>query len=508
MPFNLADLFEQVADVVPDREAVVCGGRRLTYRELDERSTRLAHHLASLGVGPGNHVGIYAYNGPEWMEAFLACFKLRAAGINVNFRYVEEELRCLFDNADMVALVHGPEFEPPFDGPTLRIGEEYEKALAAASPDRDFGARSGDDPYVLYTGGTTGLPKGVVWRAEDAFFATMGGGNPAGEPVKSEAELIETARQSGEFRYFVIPPLMHGAGQWVAMIALFGAMTIVLAEHFDPHGALKIIEDEKVNAIVIVGDAMGRPIAEALAEDPSRYDTSSLIVIGSGGAALSPAVKAQLNEVMPHAMVLDSFGSSETGYQGRAFEGRRFAITDTTAVFDENLQRVVAGSGVVGRVAQGGHIPLGYYKDPEKTAATFIEVDGERWSFPGDMATVEEDGSVILLGRGSACINSGGEKIYPEEVEDVLKAHPDVFDALVVGVPDARWGERVAAVVQPREGASPSLEQVQDHCREHLAGYKVPRDVLVVERTPRQPSGKPDYPTAKRLAAEASTPDG
>jgi acyl-CoA synthetase (AMP-forming)/AMP-acid ligase II len=503
MPFNLADLFEQVADVVPDREAVVCGDRRLTYRELDERSTRLAHHLASLGVGPGNHVGIYAYNCPEWLEAFVACFKLRAAGINVNFRYVEEELRYLFDNADMVALIHGPEFDPPFDGPKLCIGEDYEKALAAASPDRDFGPRSGDDPYVLYTGGTTGMPKGVMWRGEDAFFACMGGGNAGGPPVTSEEELVEKARQSGEFHYFVIPPLMHGAGQWVAMISLFGAMTVILMEQFDGHGALQVIQDEKVNGIVIVGDAMGRPIAEALAEDPSRYDCSSLFVIGSGGAPLSPAVKSQLQSVFPNAMVLDSFGSSETGYQGRAFEGRRFMITETTRVFDDDNKPVQPGSGVIGRVAQGGHIPLAYYKDPVKTAATFIEIDGERWSFPGDMATVEEDGSVTLLGRGAACINSGGEKIFPEEIEDVLKAHPDVFDALVVGVPDARWGERVAAVVQPRGDAQPTLDELQAHCREHVAGYKVPRDLLVVEKAPRQPSGKPDYPTAKRLAAEA-----
>jgi acyl-CoA synthetase (AMP-forming)/AMP-acid ligase II len=503
MPFNLADLFEQVADVVPDREAIVCGERRVTYRELDERSTRLAHHLAGAGVGPGNHVGIYAYNCPEWLETFLACFKLRAAGINVNFRYVEDELRYLFDNADMVAVVHGPEFDPPFDGPTLCIGEEYEKALAAASPDRDFGPRSGDDPYVLYTGGTTGMPKGVIWRSEDAFFATMGGGNAAGVPVESEEELVENVRRSGEFHYFVLPPLMHGAGQWVAMISFFGAMTVILMDGaaFDPHKAWQLIQDEKVNGIVIVGDAMARPLAEALASAPDRYDASSLFVVGSGGAPLSPTVREQLQAGLPHVMILDSFGSSETGYQGRAFAGRRFEIADTTAVFDDDNKRVVPGSGVVGRVAQGGHIPVGYYKDPEKTAATFIEVEGERWSFPGDLATVESDGSVILLGRGSSCINSGGEKIYPEEVEDVLKAHPDVFDALVVGVPDDRWGERVAAVVQPRDpAAAPTLEDLQTHCREHLAGYKVPREVHIVDQTPRQPSGKPDYPAARRVA--------
>jgi acyl-CoA synthetase (AMP-forming)/AMP-acid ligase II len=506
VPFNFADLFEQVADVAGAREALICGDRRLTYAELDERATRLAHHLIAAGVGPGSHVGIYAYNCPEWIETWLACFKARASGINVNFRYVEDELRYVFTNSDMVALVHGPEFDPPFEGPTLRIGEDYEKALAAASPDRNFGPRSGDDPYVIYTGGTTGMPKGVVWRSEDAFFATMGGGNYAGPPVESEAELVAKARDAGRFAHLITPPLMHAAGQWVAMSAFFAGMTVVLLDGkgFDPHHAWELVEREKVGSLVIVGDAMGRPLAEALAEDPNRYDTSSLFVVGSGGAAISPAVKEQLASALPNAMVLDSFGSSETGYQGRASEARRFSVTATTAVFDDDYNRVEPGSNVVGRLAQGGHIPSGYYNDPEKTAATFIEIDGERWAFAGDLATVEADGTINLLGRGSSCVNTGGEKVYPEEVEDVLKAHPGIFDALLLGVPDERWGERVAAVVQPRAGgATPTLEELQEHCRAHLAGYKVPRQVHVVERTPRQPSGKPDYPAAKRIATNA-----
>ncbi|MEY2568407.1 MAG: 3-oxocholest-4-en-26-oate---CoA ligase [Actinomycetota bacterium] len=503
MPFNFADLFEQVADVAGDREALVCGDRHLTYAELDERSTRLANHLVGLGVRPGSHVGIYAYNCPEWIETWLACFKARASGINVNFRYVTDELRYVFENSDMVALVHGPEFDdPPYDGPTLRIGEDYEKALAAASPDRSFGPRSGDDPYVIYTGGTTGMPKGVVWRSEDAFYATMGGGNYAGPPVESEQELVDKARDAGRFAHLITPPLMHAAGQWVAMSAFFAGMTVVLLDgkRFDPHHAWELVEREKVGSLVIVGDAMGRPLAEAIAEDPSRYDTSSLFVVGSGGAALSPAVKEQLASALPNAMVLDSFGSSESGYQGRAAEARKFTVSDTTAVFDDELRRVEPGSAVVGRLAQTGHIPVGYYNDPEKTAATFMEVAGQRWAFAGDMATVESDGTINLLGRGSACVNTGGEKVYPEEVEDVLKAHPAVFDALVVGIPDERWGERVAAIVQTRTGDPLSLEDLQEHCRTKLAGYKVPRQVHLVARTPRQPSGKPDYPAAKRVA--------
>ena len=503
MPFNLADMLEAVADAQPDREAVVCADRRVTYRELDERATRLAHHLAGVGVGKDSHVGIHAYNCIEWLEVLLAAWKLRAAAINVNFRYVDDELRYLFDNADLVALVHGPEFDPPFDGPKLVIGEAYEKALAEASPDRDFGPRSGDDRYVIYTGGTTGMPKGVVWRVEDAFYATFGGGNYAGPPVESEAELVDKARQSELLTYLITAPLMHGAGQWVAVSGLLGAQRVVLldGQRFDPQRAWELVERESVLSMAIVGDAMGRPLADALAANPGRWDLSSLLVVGSGGAPLSPAVKEQLTALLPTTFVIDSFGSSETGYQGRATEGRRFAVGDAVAVFDDDLARVEPGSGTVGRVAQRGHLPREYYKDPAKTAATFIEVEGHRWAFAGDLATVEADGTITLLGRGSSCINTGGEKVYPEEVEDALKSHPAVFDALVVGAPDERWGEHVAAVVEPRPGASLTLDELQAHCRHSLAGYKVPRSLHVVDKVERQPSGKPDYRWAKAVAS-------
>jgi acyl-CoA synthetase (AMP-forming)/AMP-acid ligase II len=272
------------------------------------------------------------------------------------------------------------------------------------------------------------------------------------------------------------------------------------AEH-----AWDLVEREKCNSMTIVGDAMARPLADALAKNPGRWDTSSLLGIGSGGAPLSPAAKQQFAELLPNVLVLDSFGSSETGYQGRAMEGRRFVVDDTNAVFNDELKRVAPGSGEVGRVAKTGRIPIGYYNDPEKTVRTFIEAEGKRWSFPGDLATVEEDGTINLLGRGSQCINSGGEKIFPEEVEDALKAHAGVFDALVVGLPDERWGERVTAVVSLRQGATASPEDLQAHCRNHIAGYKVPKSVHFVDQVPRQPSGKPDYKGAKTIAAgEAS----
>ncbi|HVM40886.1 MAG TPA: acyl-CoA synthetase [Acidimicrobiia bacterium] len=500
--FNLADCFEKVADAVPDRTALVCGDRRLTFRELDERATRLAHHLAELGVGTNDHVGMYAYNCTEWIETFIACFKLRAAAINVNFRYTPEELKYLFDDADLKAIVHGPEFDPPFDGPLLEVGDDYEKAVAAASPERDFGPRSADDHYVIYTGGTTGYPKGVIWRHEDAFFAVFGGGNYAGEPVGSEEELAEKAATSDQGCYLITPPLMHGAGQWVAFGAgLLQGMKVVLLDgaRFDPERALDLVDAEQVFSMSIVGDAMGRPLAEALAANPGRWNLSSLVVIGSGGAPLSPTAKEMLGELAPNCFVIDSFGASETGYQGRATEGRRFQVGENAAVFTEDLRRVEPGSGEVGMLAQGGRIPLEYYKDPDKTARTFVEVEGKRWALPGDMATVEADGTINLLGRGSQSINSGGEKIYPEEVEDALKSHPAVLDALVVGVPDERWGERVAAVVAVKDGAAPSLDELQEHCRSSIAGYKVPRQLEIVDSVPRQPSGKADYPTAKKL---------
>ncbi len=506
MTWNMADLFEVVVDAVPDRECMVSGDRRLTYRRLEERSNRLAHWLAAQGVGKDSHIGIHAYNCTEWIEAFVAAMKLRAAAVNVNFRYVEDELRYLFDDADLVALVHGPEFDPPFDGPKLRIGEDYEAALTASSPERDFGPRADDDRYIIYTGGTTGMPKGVMWRHDDAFFAMFGGGRYAFDPVQSPDELAENARNAAEWVYLIAPPLMHGAGQWVTGSALFEAKRAVLLDgpRLDSEHAWDLVEREKVNSMTIVGDAMARPLADTFAANPGRWDTSSLLGIGSGGAPLSPAVKAQLAALLPNTMILDSFGSSETGYQGRATEGRRFVVDENNAVFDDSLERVKPGSGQVGRLAKTGHIPIGYYNDPEKTARTFVEVEGKRWSFPGDLATVEDDGTINLLGRGSSCINSGGEKIYPEEVEDALKAHPAVYDALVVGLPDERWGERVTAVVELRPGTSATPDDLQTHCRRHVAGYKVPKSVRFVDQVQRQPSGKPDYKWAKSVAAGVS----
>lgn len=534
MDFNLADLFEGVVDAVPDREALYAEGRRLSFRELDERANRLAHHFISVGIGKGDHVGCYLMNGTEYVETMLALFKVRAVPVNVNFRYVQEELRYLFDDADLVAVVFDSEFGQrlsevaprvqtlrhflavgPVDGFALPAGAVgYEEALAAQPDGREgFPERSADDLFIIYTGGTTGMPKGVMWRQEDLFFAGMAGGYPAGEPLASPEQAGPRALANNPMVSFPAAPLMHGAAELGTFINLLSGGKVVLIRRYTGPDALSLVEREKANVITIVGDAMAVPLVEAMRAQ--TYDLSSLFVLASAGALLSQPLRDQLNEQLPDLYINDSFGSTETGYNGsappgsKASDGLRFAVNAHTAVFDDDLRRVVAGSGVVGRVAQRGHIPLGYYGDEVKTAKTFVEIDGERWVMPGDMATLDADGTMRFLGRGSICINSGGEKIYPEEVEAALKSHPALVDAVVAGIPDERWGQRVAAVLQARQGVPvPTQAEIEQHLASRIARYKVPRFVHAVELMQRSPSGKPDYGWATNvlIAAEAGSP--
>ncbi|MDZ4826161.1 MAG: acyl-CoA synthetase [Actinomycetota bacterium] len=521
MEFNLADLFERVVDTVPDRDALVAGDRRLTYGELDERATRFAHHLLDVGIAPGDFVGIYAQNRAEWAEAMIGCYKARAVPININFRYVVEELRYLFDNADLVALVYEAGYGPSVaaalpDAPKLRHLVElddgsvtvtkdltaigYEDALAAASGDRDFGPRSPDDLYVLYTGGTTGMPKGVMWRQEDIFFAAMGGGNYGGVGI-TEPEQITANVSAAPAATLALAPLMHGNAQWTMFVSLFGGSTVVLdASHgFDANHILDLVERENVFVVSLVGDAMARPLVDAIAA--RGHAPPMLFAMVSGGAILSPSIKAEINERMPQVAVIDAFGASETGANGAVDvtdKGPRFRMNEWTTVIDDDGH--LAKEGEIGMLARRGHVPLGYYKDEVKTAATFVERDGVRWAIPGDKAVIEDDGTITVLGRGSQCINTGGEKVFPEEVEAVLKSHPAVFDAIVVGIPDERWGESVTAVVAPRPGTTPTLEELSAHARESLAGYKVPRHLVLVDEVERTPAGKPNYRWAKELA--------
>ena len=545
--FNLADLFERVADAVPDRETVVSYARsgqsvspdrRLTFTQLEERSNRLANALAGLGIGAGDHIGLQLLNGSEYLEGMLAAFKLSAVPVNVNFRYVEAELRHLYDDADLVAVVHHRQFSPRVadaaggtrvkhlivvdDDSSADAADgavDYESMLADAAPDRpDGGNRTGDDRYIAYTGGTTGLPKGVVWRQEDIFFAAMGGGDvfQSGNFIKTPEEIVERIPEAGA-TILTTPPLMHVSAQWGVFSQLFGGGRIVFPPQgpFDADVVLRIVQDEGVNILTIVGDAMARPIADALEkakQSETPYDLSSLIVIGSGGARLSSTAKGRLAELQPNLMIVDGFGSSETGIVGNKLHesgdtsaSPRFTVNAQTNVLDEQGKPVEPGGGQVGRLARKGHVPLGYYKDETKTKATFLEVDGERWVLPGDNALVEADGTVVLLGRGSTSINTGGEKVYPEEVETVLMTSPDVADAVVVGLPDDRWGERVVAVVKPTPGASPDLEQLQEHARASLARYKVPRSLVLVDAVERTPAGKADYKWAREVAEKSDS---
>ncbi len=535
MTFNLADLFESVVDAVPAREAIVVGERRLSYAALDARANRLASYLREQGVGPGSAVGLQLSNGSEYIEGMLAAFKLRAVPINVNYRYVEGELAHLFDDADLEALILHRRFAPRVaaiaaslpklqqflvvedgsDAPVLLPGcEEYERALAYGVSERDFGQRSSDDHYVVYTGGTTGLPKGVVWRHEDIFFGAMGGGDPlqGGNVIQSPEELVTRIAERGVVA-LPTPPFMHAAAHWLAFHVLFGGGTLVLAPGggFDPAEIWALVGEERVNLMVIVGDAMATPLLDAFEREPGKVNAATLAAIASGGALFSPATKERLARLLPGKIVIDGLGSSETGTVGNEVgqaggSGRaRFRVNAQTAVLDDALQPVVPGSDVVGRLARRGRVPLRYHKDPEKSATTFVEIAGERWALPGDLASVAEDGSVVLLGRASTSINSGGEKIFPEEVEAALKAHPDVMDAVVVGLPDPRWGQRVVAVLEPRPGATPSLDALQDFCRTRIAPYKLPRSLVLVPKLERSPAGKADYRWARERAEQEAS---
>jgi len=541
MAFNAADMFEHTADVVPDRIAIVCEDERRTYAELEARANALAHHFVTSGLEPGDHVGIYGLNSIQWVEALLAVLKIRAVPVNINYRYVEEELRYLFDNADLKGLVYSQEFGPrvaavvdqlPMLETLVVIQDDsgadqadlgpavFEEVIAVNSSERDFAERSGDDQIIIYTGGTTGMPKGVMWRSEDIFFALAGGTDAfTGEKVKDEYQHSETAKASeGQLVMMNTPPLMHGAAFVGTLMQFFQGNRNVLLPRFEAELVWRTIAREGIHSVLIVGDAMGRPLIEALEQleaDGEEIDLSSLLSLSSTAAVFSPTVKDGFLARFPNLVVTDSIGATESGFNGlitvskdnTAMKGGGPTVKPgrDTVVLDDDLKPVEPGSGVIGKVARGGNIPLGYYKDEEKTKATWITAaDGQRYAMPGDFATVEADGTITLLGRGSVCINTGGEKVFPEEVEQALKAHPDVFDAVVVGVTDDRWGQKVAAVVQARAGRVPALDDLDKHCRDYVAGYKVPRELHLVDEIVRSPSGKPDYPWAKNLA-EAGT---
>ena len=530
MALNIADLAEHAIDAVPDRVALICGDDEITYAGLEEKANRLAHYLIDHGVKKDDKVGLYCRNRIEIVIAMLGIVKAGAILVNVNYRYVEGELRYLFENSDMVALIHERQYadrvanvlpEVPNVKTVIVVddgsdddyhrygGVDFDEALAQGSPDRDFGARSADDIYLLYTGGTTGFPKGVMWRHEDIYRVLLGGTDFAtGEFVADEYDHAKQAAAAPPMIRFPVPPMNHGATQSATWMALFTGGTVVLSPEFDAEGVWSAIEQHKVNLLFFTGDAMARPLLDAL--ESSERDLSSLFLLSSTAALFSPSLKEKFLELLPNRVITDSIGSSETGFGGTSVVakgqsgggGPRVTIDKKTVVLDDDGNEVVPGSGVRGILAKRGNIPVGYYKDEKKTAETFRTINGVRYAIPGDYAQVESDGTVTMLGRGSVSINSGGEKIYPEEVEGALKGHPDVFDALVVGVPDPRYGQHVAAVVAPRKGTHPTLAELDAFVRRDIAGYKVPRSLWIVDEVKRSPAGKPDYKWAKEQTEE------
>jgi fatty-acyl-CoA synthase len=531
--YSFARAWQTVAALAPERIAIVCGNRRVTFGDFDERAERLACVLRDANVGPDDKVAIMCVNAPEYLEAFFAAQKLGAVPVNVNYRYVGAELAFLLENSDSVALVYHddfaatvadalgaltPELRPRVllqvvhtgSEPLLDGARDYEEALASVDASAPASTRepSGDDLIFLYTGGTTGYPKAVMWRSDDLYVSLWQMARPGTEPPD-----VAPAITAGKRAATLLPacPLMHGTGLFITLSTLSGGGTVVLIDNarLDPDAVWAAIERERVQACTIVGDAFARPMLATLERDPTRYDLSSLRAITSSGVTWSPETKRGLLALLPKVTLIDSLGASEgimTRTETRADDDiapARFKAGERIVVVTDDGDVVRPGDERVGMLGVGGPIPLGYYKDPEKTAATFRTVQGKRYSIPGDYATVDPDGTIRLLGRGSACINSGGEKVYPEEVELTLRAHPDVFDCVVIGVPDTRWGEMVVALVQPADDTAVDETALAAHCRATLAGYKVPKRFVGVDSLQRSPSGKADYKILRTIAEEA-----
>ena len=545
MEFNLAQVHEAVEAAVPDRECIVFRDRRLTYAQVGERSRRLADALLRRGLGGvverdrlqphqsgQDHLAIYLHNGNEYLESMLGAYKARVAPFNVNYRYVAEELEYLLKDSGARAIVFHSAFAPVLDEVRgalpeltvlLQVGDEshqplldgaewYEDALGAASPELDpqlVASWSPDDLYILYTGGTTGMPKGVLWRQADIFVGALGGRRlDNGEEWASLDEIAAQAPDGGS-RLLPGPPFMHGAAHWMAFNGFTNAATLCLPsvpEHLDPIDVLDVIERESVNVLLIVGDAFGRPIVEELERHPR--DLSSLLITVSGGAALSPGIKERLLVQVPTMMVLDGLGASETGQQASQLTSAgQTAVTGSftpgpgMCVLNEALDTLLEpGHDALGWLAQSGRVPLGYLGDEDKTARTFPIIDGVRYAVPGDRARMAADGSLELLGRDSATINSGGEKIFAEEVEQALLRHPSVADCVVAGRESPRWGDEVVAVVQLQRGVEATDEDLLEEAARHIARYKLPKAIVRVDQVRRSPSGKADYRWARATA--------
>ena len=533
MAWNYGDIYEAVADVLPDdAPALVHEGKVTTWGELETRANNLAKALLDAGLVTGDKVGFYLRNHSAYMELLFACFKSRLTHVNVNYRYIEDELWYILDNSDSKAVLFDAEFRQQVaalmprlpevvlwiqlgdDGNLLPGAVSYESLATGGDGKRLAIDRSGEDMLFLYTGGTTGMPKGVMWEHENHWEAGSRGAaiSPDLTPPETIADHAENVRKAaGRAVWFPVCPQMHGTGLFTSIGALAGGGCVVTTSsaRFDPEETWQLVQDHKVMSMAIVGDAFAKPLLAVLEESPGKYDISSLLMIISSGVMWSPEVKQGLLKHNRGLTLVDSFGASEAvgfgtstttadGGQGIA----KFMLNERTKVFTEDYEEVMPGSDTPGFVAKTGGIPTGYYKDPEKSAKTFPVINGVRYSIPGDWCRVEADGTLTLLGRGSVCINTAGEKVYPEEVEEVLKAHPDVYDALVVGVPDDKWGQSVTGVVQLKEGADLDEVGLREHVRRSLAGYKCPKRIVAIADLGRASNGKADYKNLTQYACE------
>ena len=538
MQSHFSLIWESVADAVPEHIALIQGERRITWHDYEDRAARLAQGLIDSGLSHNSKVGMYLYNSPEYAETNFAAMKIGGVPINVNYRYLDEELHYLLENADIEALVFHSSLGDRVarvcdrlpmlkamicvdDGPAEdgsmgpANGIAYDTFLAQASGTARTQPQ-GDEIYMLYTGGTTGMPKGVMYPLDGFTEFFMRGFPPmiGLDPFENADRFAPAAKQMVDANSAVVamsgPPLMHGTGCWLGLMfpQMLGGTSVLLENRgFKPEEVWSTVERDRISQIIIVGDAFAKPLLRALETEPDRWDTSSLKLMISSGAMFTTEVKRGLIDHVPELAIADILGSTEGGMgqsimtkDTPASETAKFTLLPVAKVLvPDGSREVVPGSGEVGMVAQGGMVPLGYYKDPEKSAKTFKEVDGKRYAFIGDMATVEADGTINLLGRGSNCINTGGEKVFPEEVEEALKLHADVADALVFGLEDERFGNRVAGVVSLEQGGSAEAEDILEATRKLLASYKLPRDLLVVPVVPRAPNGKADYKTAKSM---------